>query len=157
MITCTPWTFQHAHPELSSMLRCFCNVQEQITCKSTLVYSSFATTAVCARMLSPNRLSLVSALFFMKQEGLTPTDYIILKKKKTKGSIQKSSRNKKGKVKNKVNYTSVSIHSVMKAFHLVFARRITRANSFLKLWRHLSEDGGMPLKMRSFLCIQMLQ
>ena len=39
----------------------------------------------------------------------------------------------------------------------VFALRITRANSFLKSWKHQCGEGWIPLKMKSLLCIHKLQ
>ena len=37
-----------------------------------------------------------------------------------------------------------------------FALRITRENSFLKLWMQFLGEGRIPSKMKSFLCIQIL-
>jgi hypothetical protein len=65
LITCTQHTLN-----FPARWDAFCNIQELITCKSILVYSSFATTAVSASMLSPNRLSLVSALSLWKYDAI---------------------------------------------------------------------------------------
>jgi len=56
-----------------------------------------------------------------------------------------------------VNYKSASIHVDIAGLCLVFARLITKANSFLKCSKQLSGWGCIPLKIKSLRCIQMHQ
>ena len=94
----------------------------------------------------------------MKQEGYFPYWFCIKKKQSKVQFLYTGNQEiqKRGK-ENKKNYNKASSHVERGILCLLFACRITCANAFLK-WRiHCWTVGAIPLKMRSFRCIQMLQ
>jgi hypothetical protein len=72
-------------------------------------------------------------MFFMEQEGDTPTNYIL--KISRKRVYNNRSRNKERAKENEKNYNAMSIHEDISGCHLGFALSITRANSVLNLSR----------------------
>ena len=60
--------------------------------------------------------------------------------------VQSSLRNKKRDKENEKNYTWASSHEDINGCFLMFALRITKANSFLKCCQQASCDGWIPRK-----------
>jgi len=80
--------------------------------------------------LAPSIHQLSGLCFFDITGGVSPTDY---KYKRSNQKVFTEEAQETKKERKKINsITSVSIHSNITSFHLAFARRITRVNSFLK-------------------------
>lgn len=86
----------------------------------------------------------LTIVFFMEQEGLGPQLVIYSGKR----SLLQSKKEKKK------NYNRLSSHSVILGKDFFFARWITIANSYLKMFLQLSTETCCCLKIALFLVVQ---